>query len=81
MKRLHFRKEKQMILHFDVHHSYFKLENKRCFFALSFPTSDAKRVEPSVDVANTVLVRNMRFASEKLPQKSRAKRSAAIKLT
>jgi hypothetical protein len=28
------------------------------FFALSFPTSDVKRVEPS------------RFASEKLPQKS-----------
>jgi hypothetical protein len=34
-------------------------------FALSFLASDAERVEPSVGVANTVLVRNTRFASDK----------------
>jgi hypothetical protein len=39
------------------------------FFALSIPASDAKRVEPSVDIAKMVLVRNMRLASEKLAQK------------
>jgi hypothetical protein len=39
-------------------------------FSLSFAASDAKLVEPSVDVANKVLVRNIRFASEKLAQKA-----------
>jgi hypothetical protein len=39
------------------------------FFALPIPASEAKRAESPVDIANTILVRNMRFASEKLAQK------------
>jgi hypothetical protein len=44
-----------------------------CFFALSFPASDAKRIEPlrfaSEKSAQKSIVRHMRFESEKLAPK------------
>jgi hypothetical protein len=39
-------------------------------FAPSITTSDAKRTESPAGVANTVLVRNASFASEKIAQKA-----------
>jgi hypothetical protein len=42
------------------------------FLRFYFEFSGVKRVEPSVDIANTVLVRNMRFTAENLTQKSLA---------
>jgi hypothetical protein len=44
--------------------------NGYAFLRFYFEFSDGKRVEPSVDIANTVLVRNMRVPPENLTQKS-----------